>query len=140
MWEEMVSKAEQSTEAKHYSKKIFDYLNTVTINDGQWRGTNKDFVTHYCEQLHLFKEYSNQLSLTDSVKIYLLQKAVSGALHLEVVKTQSDTLSRFIDGVSETDFAGYCKLLISVAENYDAKNGPTMHSQNRRANTHMHDL
>jgi hypothetical protein len=30
MWEEMVSKAEQSTEAKHYSKKIFDYLNTIT--------------------------------------------------------------------------------------------------------------
>ena len=90
MWEEMVSKAKWSTEAKHYSKKIFDYLNTVTINDGLWRGTNKDFVTHWCEQLHLYEEYSDQLSLTDSVKISLLQKAVSGALHLKVVKTQTD--------------------------------------------------
>jgi hypothetical protein len=88
MWEEMVSKAKWSTEAKHYSKKIFDYLNTVTINDGLWTGINKDFVTHWCEQLCLYEEYSNQLSLTDSVKIALLQKAVSGALHVNVVKTK----------------------------------------------------
>jgi hypothetical protein len=95
----MISKAEWSTEAKHYSKKIFDYLNTVTINDGLWRGTNKDFITCWCEHLCLYKEYSDQLSLTDTVRISLLQKAVCGALHLKVVKTQTDTLSRFIDGL-----------------------------------------
>jgi hypothetical protein len=94
-----VYKAEWSTETKHYSKKIFEYLNTVTINDGLWRGTNKDFITYWCEQLCLYKEYPDQLSLTDTVRISLLQKAVSGALHLKVVKTQTDTLSRFIDGL-----------------------------------------
>jgi hypothetical protein len=93
MWEEMVSKAEWSSEAKYYSKKIFDYLNTVTINGGLWRGTNKDFVTHWCEQLHLNKEYSDQLSLTDTVKISLLQKAVSCAPHLKVVETQTSMSS-----------------------------------------------
>ncbi len=67
----------------------------------------------------------------------MLQKAVSGTLHLEVVKTQTDMLSRFIDGVGEIDFAAYCELLISVAKNYNAKNGPMTCSQNRRANTHM---
>jgi hypothetical protein len=72
MWEEMVSNAEWSTTAKHYSKKIFDHLNIIIINDGLWRGTNKDFVTHWCEKLHLYEEYSNQLSLTDTVKISLL--------------------------------------------------------------------
>jgi hypothetical protein len=46
MWEEMVSKAERSTKAKHYSKMIFDFLNTITINDGLWRGTNKDFISY----------------------------------------------------------------------------------------------
>jgi hypothetical protein len=137
MWKEMVSKAEQSPEAKHYSKKIFDDLNTVTINNGLWRGTNKDFVTHWCEQLHLYKEYSDQLSLTDSAKISLLQKAVSGASHLNVVETQTNMLSRFIDGVGKINFAGYCELIFSAAENYNAKNGPMMCSQNRRANTHM---
>jgi hypothetical protein len=30
MWEEIISKVELSTEARHYSKKVFDYLNTVT--------------------------------------------------------------------------------------------------------------
>jgi hypothetical protein len=34
MWEEMVLQAEWSTEAKHYSKKIFDYLYMVTIDGG----------------------------------------------------------------------------------------------------------
>jgi hypothetical protein len=53
MLKEMLSKAKWSTEANHYSKNIFDYLNTVTINDGLLRGTNKNFVTHWCEQLHL---------------------------------------------------------------------------------------
>jgi hypothetical protein len=48
-WEEMLSKAKWLTEAKHYSKKIFDYLNTVTINDDQWRGTNKNVITVHHE-------------------------------------------------------------------------------------------
>ena len=88
LWEDiMVSKAKWLNEAKHCSKKIFDYLNTVTINDGLWRGTNKDFITCWCKQLCLYKEYSDQLSLTETVRISLLQKAVSGAPHLEVVKT-----------------------------------------------------
>ena len=52
-------------------------------------------------------------------------------------KPKPISLSRFIDGVGEIDFAGYHELLISAAENYDAKNGPTTCSQNRRANTHM---
>jgi hypothetical protein len=65
-----------------------------------------------------------------------LQKAVSGAPHLEVVETQTDTLSKFIDGVGEINFTGYHELLISAAENYDAKNSPTTHLQSRRANTH----
>jgi hypothetical protein len=78
-----------------------------------------------------YEEYSNQLSLTDPIKISLLQKAVSGTPHLEVVKTQTNTLSRFIDGVGEINFAGYHELLISVAKNYNTKNGPTMLSQNR---------
>jgi hypothetical protein len=43
----------------------------------------------------------------DSVKISLFRKAVSGALHLKVVKTQTDTLSRFIDGVGGINIAGY---------------------------------
>jgi hypothetical protein len=109
------------------SRKSFIYLNTVTINDRLWRGTNKDFVTHWCEQLHLFEEYSDQLALTDTVKISLLQKAVSSALHLKV-ETQTNMLPRFIDGVAEINFAGSCKLLISAAENHNAKNGPMMHS------------
>jgi hypothetical protein len=69
MWEEMVSKAEWSTEAKRHSKKIFDYLNTVTINDGLWRGTNKDFITHWCVQLHLYKEYSITLPYRETQKL-----------------------------------------------------------------------
>jgi hypothetical protein len=61
-------------------------------------------------------------------------------VHLEVVETQTDTLSQFIHGIGEIDFVGYHKLLLSAAENYDAKNGSTRHSQNRRANTHLfHD-
>jgi hypothetical protein len=76
----------------------------------------------------------------DTVKISLLQKAVSSAPHLEVVEKQTDTLSRFIDGISEINFVGYCKLLISAAENYNANNDSTMHLQNRRVNTYLfHD-
>jgi hypothetical protein len=66
-----------------------------------------------------------------------LKKAVNDALHLKVVKTQTNMLSRFIDGVDEIDFARDHKLLLSAAEHNDAKNAPMMHSQNRKANTHM---
>jgi hypothetical protein len=75
--------------------------------------------------------------LTDTIKISLLQKAVSGELYLEVVETQTDMLPRFIDGVGEIDFVGYHELLISVAKTTIAKNGPMMCLQNRRVNRHM---
>jgi hypothetical protein len=61
--------------------------------------------------------------------ISLLQKAFSSAPHLKAVEIQTKTLSRFIDGVGEIDFGGYCEMLISVAENYDAKNGLMTHMQ-----------
>jgi hypothetical protein len=86
------------------------------------------------------EEYSDQLSLTNTVKISLLQKAVSSAPHLKVVQTQTNTLSRFIISNGEIVFVGYLKLLLSAAKNYDVKNGSNMHLQNRRANTHrFHD-
>jgi hypothetical protein len=56
----------------------------------------------------------------------LLQKAVSGALHFKVVKTQTNTLSRFINGVGAIDFAGNHELLISAAKILDTKNQPHM--------------
>jgi hypothetical protein len=67
----------------------------------------------------------------------LLQKPVSSAPYLEVVETQTDTASRSIDRVGAINFAWYHELLISAAENYDAKNGPMMCLQNRRVNTHI---
>ncbi len=134
----MVSKAKWSTKAKHYSKKIFDCLNTITINDGLWRETNKYVITHWCEQLHLYEEYSDQLSLTDTVKISLLQKAVSSPPHLKVVKMQTvcclgsliELVRLILQGITNS-------LSLWPRTSYNAKNGSMMHSQNRRANTHM---
>jgi hypothetical protein len=63
--------------------------------------------------------------------------AVSGAPYLEVIKTQTNMLSWFIDGVSVINFAGYHELLFSATENYDAKNGPTMLTEQKGKCTYV---
>jgi hypothetical protein len=75
--------------------------------------------------------------MTDDFKLTLLKNAVQDASHLASVESAYDVttwLSSSTPGA--IDYNGYMEVLLSAAQNHDAKILPTTQSQNRRANAH----
>jgi hypothetical protein len=75
--------------------------------------------------------------MTDDFKLTLLKNAVQDAPHLASVESAYDVTTWLGSGAPGTiDYNGYMEVLLSAAQNHDAKILPTTRSQTRRANTH----
>jgi hypothetical protein len=75
--------------------------------------------------------------MTDDFKLTLLKNAVQDAPHLASVESAYDVTTRLGSGTpGAIDYNGYMEVLLSAAQNHDAKILPTTRSQNRRANAH----
>jgi hypothetical protein len=75
--------------------------------------------------------------MTDDFKLTLLKKAVQEATHLASVESAYDVTTQLGSGTPRSiDYNGYMEVLLSAAQNHDAKISPTTRSQNRRANVH----
>jgi hypothetical protein len=75
--------------------------------------------------------------MTDDFKLTLLKNAVQDAPHLASVESAYDVTTRLGSGApGAIDYNGYMEVLISAAQNHDAKISSTTRSQNRRANAH----
>jgi hypothetical protein len=82
-------------------------------------------------------EYSPTTPMTDDFKLTLLKNAVQDAPHLASVELAYDVTTRLGSGAPGTiNYNGYMEVLLSAAQNHDAKISPTTRSQTRRANTH----
>jgi len=82
-------------------------------------------------------EYSPTTPMTDDFKLTLLKNAVKDAPHLASVESAYDVTTRLGSGApGAIDYNGYMEVLLSAAQNHDAKISPTTRSQTRRANTH----
>jgi hypothetical protein len=82
-------------------------------------------------------EYSPTTPMTDDFKLTLLKNAVQDASHLASVESAYDVTTRLgSGGPGAIDYNGYMEVLLSAAQNHDAKISPTTRSQNQRANAH----
>jgi hypothetical protein len=82
-------------------------------------------------------EYSPTTPMTDDFKLTLLKNAVQDASHLASVESAYDVTTQLGSGSpGAIDYNGYMEVLLSAAQNHDAKISPTTRSQNRRANAH----
>jgi hypothetical protein len=82
-------------------------------------------------------EYSPTTPMTDDFKLTLLKNAVQDAPHLASVESAYDVTTRLGSGTpGAIDYNRYMEVLLSAAQNHDAKISPTTRSQNRRANVH----
>jgi hypothetical protein len=83
-------------------------------------------------------EYSLTTPMTDDFKLTLLKNAVQDAPHLASVESAYDVTTWLGSGApGAIDYNGYMEVLLSAAQNHDAKVSPTTRSQNRRANAHL---
>jgi hypothetical protein len=82
-------------------------------------------------------EYSPTTPMTDDFKLTLLKNAVQDASHLASVESAYDVTTWLGSSApGAIDYNGYMEVLISAAQNHDAKISPTTRSQNRCANAH----
>jgi hypothetical protein len=82
-------------------------------------------------------EYSPTTPMTDDFKLTLLKNAVQDAPHLASMESAYDVTTWLGSRAPGTiDYNGYMEVLLSAAQNHDAKISPTTRSQTRRANTH----
>jgi hypothetical protein len=91
----------------------------------------KDWNEHMCKLV----EYSPMTPMTDDFKLTLLKNAVQDASHLASVESAYDITTWLGSGTpGAINYNGYMEVLISAAQNHDAKISLTTRSQNRRAN------
>jgi hypothetical protein len=82
-------------------------------------------------------EYSPMTPMTDDFKLTLHKNAVQDASHLASVESAYDITTRLGSiAPGAINYNGYMEVLLSAAQNHDAKISPTTRSQNRRANAH----
>jgi len=55
IWHDITNTAEASTSAEIKANSLLQFIITsVNFDDGKWRGMSKDFIVHWCEQLHQY--------------------------------------------------------------------------------------
>jgi hypothetical protein len=137
VWTNIVTEAEKSTTARISLQSLTAYLTTSKIRDGSWQGTETAYLNHWNEQMHKLVEYSPTTPMTDDFKLTLLKNAVQDASHLASMESAYDITTWLDSGApGAINYNGYMEVLLSAAQNHDAKISPTTRSQNRRANAH----
>jgi hypothetical protein len=131
VWTNIVTEAKKSMMAHISSQLLTAYLTTSKIRDGFWRGTVTMYLSHWNEQMHKLVEYSLTTPMTDDFKLTLLKNAVQDAPHLASVESAYDITTRLGSGTPGViNYNGYMEVLLSAAQNHDAKILPTTQSQN----------
>jgi hypothetical protein len=137
VWTNIVTEAEKSTTARISLQSLTAYLTSSKIRDASWRGTDTAYLNHWNKQMCNLVEYSPTTPMTDDFKLTLLKNAVQDAPDLASVESAYDVTTWLGSGTPEAiDYNGYMEILLSAAQNNDAKISPTTRSQNRRANAH----
>jgi len=54
IWCNITNAAKASTSAEIKANSLLQYITSVKFEDGKWRGTSKDFIVHWCEQLRQY--------------------------------------------------------------------------------------
>jgi hypothetical protein len=131
VWTNIVTEAEKSMTARTSSQLLTAYLTTSNIRDGSWRGTDTAYLNHWNEQMRKLVEYSPMTPMTDDFKLTLLKNAVQDASHLASMESAYDVTTWLGSGApGAIDYNGYMEVLLSAAQNHDAKSLPTARSQN----------
>jgi hypothetical protein len=82
--------------------------------------------------MRMLVEYLPTTPMTDDFKLTLLKNAVQDASHLASVESAYDVTTQLGSGApGAIGYDSYMEVLLSAAQNHDAKVSPTTQSQNR---------
>jgi len=124
MYRDLLDHALRSTGATIDASKLLTYLTTIRLGDGKWKGTTKDFILHFQEQVQKYNEYvSKEDALSEALQKSLLENSVHPITDLRRIKEQATQIAAANGNTSSMTnaFAQYVTLLISAAQSYDSQ-------------------
>ena len=126
VWKEYSEYMTTSSKGASEKRTLTHYI-TNTVLDSQFRGTTQQFVLHFNEQFRRLDELTDlSETMSDSIKIALLQNAVKDIPQLSIVETLDEYTSTSGSGsFSHLDYSSYYNLLINACVRYDATNTST---------------
>ena len=96
------------------------YLTSLKIGDGTWRGTSASFVLNFQDKVREFEKMANKNDhFSDGWKVILLQNAVHPLAELRQVKITAD--QNKVNSGTDLTFEAYFQLVYNAAINYDAQ-------------------
>lgn len=118
LYQELLTYHTKSTSAAMESSKIFAYVTSVKVGDGQFKGGMEAFILHWQEQV---RQYESLVDITDSLsdtqKRTMLENAVHPIEELRIIKTQATQLA--IHNGKLLTFDQYSDLLVGAAQSCD---------------------
>jgi hypothetical protein len=108
----------RSTKAQMESSDLLAYITSARLGNGDWKGSNEGFITHWQDQLRLYeKQVPPSDYFSDGQKRQMLENCVAAVPELRNIKTAAD-MEKTRTGRSLT-YDEYANLLMSAATSYD---------------------
>ena len=117
VWAELDAYMSESTYARQEASTLLSYITTVRMGES-WKGSSTGFILHWREKVRLYETMVDaDQKLSDSLKLTLLQNAVSDLSELRMVKMQDEQGQS--KGEAPLKYEQYLPLLLSAATTYD---------------------
>ena len=122
-WKKMVEAAESSVTAELTSTALMKYIMNARLDDGKWKGTSKDFIIHFCDQIRKHDDLclTQADRFSDHMKKQFLQSSVDTVEEFRNVRTVAQQTSQASTTGMTRTFEEYKALLIDTADIYDDK-------------------
>ena len=102
-----------STKAALQASTLLSYITTVTLSDGNWKGTTHAFILHWQDQVRKYHDMNPQNVISLDLQCTMLQNAVHPIMELRQVKLNAAQLKTFT--CKDLIYDEYCPLLLLAA-------------------------
>ena len=129
-WDNLVKLAEQSTSAEIKAADLLQYIMSVKFDDGKWQGSSKDFIIHWCEQVHQYESLckDNASHFSEPVKTQMLQNTVDNVTNFCTISTIAQQTWQATMSTTPHSFQDYKALLLLATDAYDMKHAMKRYS------------
>ena len=112
-----------STSVEIKTADFLQYITSAKFNDGKRRGTSKDFIIHWCEQLHQYEELCKYgiNHFLDAAKTLMLQNTLDIVTEFQIICTTAQQTGHAVTGSLPHSFKNYKALVLSAVDAYSAK-------------------
>ena len=114
---------EHSMSAGIKAADFLQYITSAKFDDGKWRGTSKDFIIHWCEQLHQYEELCKDgiNHFSDAAKTQMLQNTLDNVTEFQTIHTTAQQTGHAVTGSLPHSFKNSKALVLSAVDAYDVR-------------------